>query len=123
VNDEELHAERLAGIARRFDELAGPHEEVRVRRRDVHEVRRVRDHRPKPRVEARGAEIAGALRVGTGRRPRARVRDEELKDLRAHGAGLGHGAAEAAARVRADPHARYRSTVSPPPTVVPAVGT
>ena len=103
VDDEPARLEHAARRDRTPAELDRLREELRVRRRDVHEVRRVDEQRTDRCLAPLGAERLRGLQART--RPRPRVRDEELDHLGAGLAGERDRGAEPAPQVGADPHA------------------
>src|SRR5918911_1551149 len=85
----------------------------------------MRAERRKPGRRPGGAKRAGVTGGERGRRPRAGVRQEHLRAVRAADPALVHHAGRrvgAATDVRAEPHTRYSVTVEPRATVVPASG-
>jgi hypothetical protein len=105
VHDETPGAEDAARLNRLHAQRERLLEELRVRRRDVHQVRRVDEERTDPALAPLGTELLGGLQTRTG--PRARIGDEQLRGLRSDIPCRVDGGAQTARRskVSPDPHA------------------
>ena len=104
----------------RAGQRSGLGDELLVRRRDVHQVRRVRDERSQTRCRPVLAERGGLLVGHAWSGPAAGIRDEDLRGVGSPETAFLDGAGDpagATADVRPDPHTMKSWIVSPYSTV------